>query len=112
MINFRTLLFANNIGAKNDHLFISHVHDPKTGGFIYLEDTDDWLSDEHDSSSSVVHKPQKQDLRISKEVILILLLLSFSQDLCLLLCLCLGIIRIPKEKQNSRGRSRCASLST
>lgn len=44
---------------QNDHIFISHFHDT-TDGYVYLEDTNDWLSDGQMSASSVIHKPDTQ----------------------------------------------------
>lgn len=41
---------------QNDHLFISHYHDPQKG-YTYLEDGSDWLSDGQMSTSSVIRKP-------------------------------------------------------
>lgn len=53
---------------QNDHLFISHYHDPQNG-YTYLEDGNDWLSDGQMSSSSVVRKPAvKQYSRIPQPV--------------------------------------------
>lgn len=47
---------------QNDHLFISHFHEPKDG-YAYLEDGNDWYSDGQLSSSSVIHKPANQTLK-------------------------------------------------
>jgi hypothetical protein len=58
----------------NDHLFISHFHDPKDG-YTYLEDGNDWLSDGQ-SISSVVHKPaSKQHAKVPQ-----LLLYKFQRE--------------------------------
>ncbi|KKA18455.1 hypothetical protein T310_7596 [Rasamsonia emersonii CBS 393.64] len=40
----------------NDHLFLSHVHEPEHG-YPNLEDDDAWVSDDQASISSVVRKP-------------------------------------------------------
>lgn len=47
---------------QNDHLFISHFHEPKNG-YTYLEDGNDWYSDGQLSSSSVIHRPANQTLK-------------------------------------------------
>lgn len=53
--------------VQNDHLFISHFHDPKDG-YTYVEDGNDWLSDGQ-SISSVVHKPaSKQHAKVPQLV--------------------------------------------
>lgn len=53
---------------QNDHLFISHYHDPQND-YTYLGDGNDWLSDGQMSSSSVVRKPAlKQHSRILQPV--------------------------------------------
>ncbi|EYE92962.1 uncharacterized protein EURHEDRAFT_414911 [Aspergillus ruber CBS 135680] len=58
----------------NDHLLISHFHDPKDG-YTYLEDGNDWLSDGQ-SISSVVHKPaSKQYAKVPQ-----LLLYKFQRE--------------------------------
>ena len=53
---------------------MAHVHEPETG-FVYLEDTHEWLSDE--STSSVVRtsdrSSKKRDLRVDNEVSFLLL---------------------------------------
>ncbi|PYI00652.1 hypothetical protein BO78DRAFT_465172 [Aspergillus sclerotiicarbonarius CBS 121057] len=43
----------------NDYIFISHFHDTNDG-YVYLEETNDWLSDGQMSASSVIHKPDAQ----------------------------------------------------
>ncbi|PWY94176.1 hypothetical protein BO94DRAFT_510403 [Aspergillus sclerotioniger CBS 115572] len=43
----------------NDYIFISHFHDTPDG-YVYLEDTNDWLSDGQMSASSVIHKTDAQ----------------------------------------------------
>ncbi|RHZ68033.1 hypothetical protein CDV55_101439 [Aspergillus turcosus] len=43
----------------NDHLILSHFHDP-TDGYVHLEDNTDWLSDGQLSASSVVRKSDAQ----------------------------------------------------
>lgn len=40
---------------QNDHIFISHYHDP-ADGFTNLEDDTGWISDDQVSTSSVVRK--------------------------------------------------------
>ena len=50
--------------VQNDHLFISHFHDPNDG-FTYLEEGNDWLSDGQ-SASSIVHK--KKYPKVNDEV--------------------------------------------
>ncbi|RJE18874.1 hypothetical protein PHISCL_08790 [Aspergillus sclerotialis] len=55
----------------NDHLFISHFHDPNDG-FAYLEEGNDWLSDGQ-SGSSIVHK--KKYPKVNAEA-----LASFSNE--------------------------------
>ncbi|GAT19279.1 hypothetical protein RIB2604_00402140 [Aspergillus luchuensis] len=44
---------------ENDYLFISHFHDTEDG-YVYLEESNDWLSDGQLSASSVIHKPEAQ----------------------------------------------------
>lgn len=56
-------IFTDTDCLQNDHLFISHYHDP-SNGYTYLEDGDDWLSDGQMSTSSVIRKPPaKQALK-------------------------------------------------
>lgn len=55
-----------SLQVQNDHLFISHFHDP-SDGFPHLEDGNDWLSDGQMSSSSVVHKLKKHP-KVNPEV--------------------------------------------
>ncbi|GFG19527.1 hypothetical protein IFM5058_10185 [Aspergillus udagawae] len=43
----------------NDHLILSHYHDP-TDGYVHLEENTDWLSDGQLSTSSVVRKSDAQ----------------------------------------------------
>ncbi|GFF26307.1 hypothetical protein IFM46972_01735 [Aspergillus udagawae] len=43
----------------NDHLILSHFHDP-TDGYVHLEENTDWLSDGQLSTSSVVRKSDAQ----------------------------------------------------
>ncbi|GIJ99740.1 hypothetical protein Aspvir_003743 [Aspergillus viridinutans] len=43
----------------NDHLILSHFHDP-TDGYVHLEENTDWLSDGQLSASSVVRKSDAQ----------------------------------------------------
>lgn len=44
---------------QNDHLILSHFHDP-TDGYVHLEENADWLSDGQSSASSVVRKSDAQ----------------------------------------------------
>ncbi|MCJ1310087.1 hypothetical protein MMC25_003748 [Agyrium rufum] len=39
----------------NDHVFISHYHDP-ADGFANIEEGTEWIADDHASESSVLHK--------------------------------------------------------
>jgi len=41
--------------SQNDHIYLSHYHDPEEG-YPNLEQSSDWLQDEHDSIPSVIHR--------------------------------------------------------
>jgi len=41
--------------GQNDHIFISHYHDPEDG-FANLEEASEWIEDDRASQSSVVHR--------------------------------------------------------
>jgi len=41
--------------GQNDHIFISHYHDPEDG-FANLEEGSEWVEDDQASLSSVVHR--------------------------------------------------------
>jgi hypothetical protein len=41
--------------GQNDHIFISHYHDPEDG-FANLEEASEWIEDDSASQSSVVHR--------------------------------------------------------
>ncbi|RHZ66468.1 uncharacterized protein CDV56_101686 [Aspergillus thermomutatus] len=55
----------------NDHLILSHFHDP-TDGYVHLEENTDWLSDGQLSASSVVRKLdaplKKQNLAVDQKL--------------------------------------------
>lgn len=40
---------------QNDHLYLSHYHNPEDG-YSNLEQSSDWIKDDRDSSSSVIHR--------------------------------------------------------
>ena len=45
---------------QNDHIFISHYHDPEDG-FANLEEGSEWVEDDRASLSSVVHRSVAQN---------------------------------------------------
>ena len=45
---------------QNDHIFISHYHDPEDG-FANLEEDSEWVEDDRASLSSVVHRSVAQN---------------------------------------------------
>ncbi|EPS32357.1 hypothetical protein PDE_07317 [Penicillium oxalicum 114-2] len=51
-------------GHLNENLIVSHFH-AAVDGFVYLEE-DDWLSDDRQSASSVIHIPKNQQQRSAK----------------------------------------------
>lgn len=72
----------------NDHLFISHVHDPQDG-YPNLEEDDGWLSDDNASISSVVRKSDAKSQkrlatkhRIDEEVVTKFQQLSDNITIC------------------------------
>lgn len=62
---------------KNDHLFISHYHDPNDG-FANLEEESVWIEDDRASEKSVVHlesdrrSPSLKTISLQPEVRLLL----------------------------------------
>ena len=57
------LNFIHTFGAnicKNDHLFISHYHDPEDG-FNNLEEGSEWIDDDRASLDSVVRRSIAQN---------------------------------------------------
>ena len=51
---------------QNDHIFISHYHDPEDG-FANLEEGSEWVEDDRASLSSVVHRSVAQNATMSPE---------------------------------------------
>ncbi|KAK0507808.1 hypothetical protein JMJ35_009697 [Cladonia borealis] len=60
------LIFLNDVDGTrlthhlNDHIFISHYHDPEDG-FANLEEGSEWIEDDRASLSSVVHRSVTQN---------------------------------------------------
>lgn len=44
--------------SQNDYIFASYYHDPQTG-FANLDESSEWISDVHSSSSVIRHTPSR-----------------------------------------------------
>ena len=50
------------MSGQNDHLFLSHYHDPEDG-LANIEEVSEWIEDDRASLSSVVHRSMARGSR-------------------------------------------------